>query len=125
MVKFLQILSQKYQHPFSWKYFATSHGKGVVAGVGERAKSLVRQKVTSKGGDRIILQSSKDFANAAMQLLHKTKVFHISQEEIAAKLNDIVNWDDTKATPLGLRKNNIHILQCADGISFISHTCNK
>ena len=22
MVKFLQILSQKYQHPFSWKYFA-------------------------------------------------------------------------------------------------------
>ena len=48
MVKFLQILSQKYQHPFTWKYFATSHGKGVVDGVGGRAKSLVRQKVMSK-----------------------------------------------------------------------------
>ena len=34
MVKFLQILSQKYEHSFSWKYFATSHGKGVVGGVG-------------------------------------------------------------------------------------------
>ena len=59
--------------------------------------------IMSKGDDRIIVQSSKDFANAAMQLLHKTKVFHISQEDIAAKLPDIVNWDDTKATLLGLR----------------------
>ena len=77
----------------------------------------------SKSDDRIIMKSSKDFAVAAMQLLDKTKVFHISQEELAAKLPDIVSWDDIKVTPLGLRKNNIHILQCADGItvSFYRH----
>ena len=42
MAKFLQILSQKYQHPFSWKYFTASHGKGVLDGVGGQAKSIVR-----------------------------------------------------------------------------------
>ena len=26
---------------FSWKYFATSHGKGVVDGIGGKAKALV------------------------------------------------------------------------------------
>ena len=30
------------------KYFATSHGKGVVDGIGGRAKSIVRRKVMSK-----------------------------------------------------------------------------
>ena len=58
-----------------------------------------------------------------MQLLDKTKVFHISQEERSSKLPDIINWDDTKATPSGLRKNNIYIPQWADGItvSFYTH----
>ena len=89
------------------------------------SKSLISQKVMNKGDDRIIVQSSKDFANAAMQVLGKTKVFNVSQEEIAVKLIDIVNWDDTKATPLGLWKNNIHILKCADGITISFYTCKK
>ena len=48
MVKFLQPLSQKYNQQFSWKYFATSHGKGIVDGIGRRAKSLVCSKVMSR-----------------------------------------------------------------------------
>ena len=54
--------------------------KGVVDGVGGHVKSLVRQRQTvlSQNDDRIIVQSSKDFADAAMQeLLYKTKIFHI------------------------------------------------
>ena len=54
-----------------------------------------------------------------MKLLDKTRVFHILQGEIAAKLTEIVYWDDTKATPLGLRKNNIHILKCVNGITVL------
>ena len=44
-------------------------------------------------------------------------------EETAAKLPDIVNWDDAKATLVGFRKNNINILQCVDEItvSFYTH----
>ena len=52
----------------------------MVDGVGGHVKSLVRQRQTvlSQNDDRIIVQSSKDFADAAMQvLLYKTKIFHI------------------------------------------------
>ena len=45
----------------------------------------------SQGDDRIVVQLSWDFANAAQKLLHKTEVFHISQEEIIAKLPDLVD----------------------------------
>ena len=44
-------------------------------GVEGRSKSFVRQKGMSKDEDRIIVQCSKDFADAAVQLLDKTKVF--------------------------------------------------
>ena len=115
MVKFLQSLSQKYNQQFSWKYFATSHGKCIVDGVGGRAKSLLCSKVMSQGYDRIVAQSSRDFENAAQKLIHKTEIFHISQEEIIAKVPDLVGWNFTDLASLGLRKNNIHIIKCCDG----------
>ena len=60
-------------------------------GIGGRAKSLVCSKVVSQGDDRIVVQSSRDFANAAKKLQNKTEVFHISQEEIIAKVPDLVD----------------------------------
>ena len=63
----------------------------------------------------MVVQSSQDFTNAAKELLHKTEVFHISQEEIIAKVPDLVDLNFTDATSLGLRKNNIHIIKCCDG----------
>lgn len=65
MVKLLKVLSAKYSRPFHWKYFATSHGKGVVDGIGGSAKSLVRQRVMSCCDKAIIVQSAQDFANVA------------------------------------------------------------
>ena len=44
-------------------------------GVEGRSKSFLRQKVMSKDEDRIIVQCSKDFVDAAMQVLDKTEVF--------------------------------------------------
>ena len=49
--------------------------------IGGKATALVLLKVMSKGNDRIIVQLSNDFSKAAEQLLHKTEVIHISQEE--------------------------------------------
>ena len=40
----LKKLGNTYKKRFSWKFSATSHGKGIVNGIGGRAKSLVRQK---------------------------------------------------------------------------------
>lgn len=42
MVETLMRLSYKYSKTFTWKYSATSHGKGVVDGVGWSIKHLVR-----------------------------------------------------------------------------------
>ena len=41
-------LSQNHKRPFSWKYFATSHGKGVVDGIGGKSKAFVRAKIMTK-----------------------------------------------------------------------------
>ena len=40
-MKLLNQLSLQYNKIFGWKYFASSHGKGAVDGVGGKAKSLV------------------------------------------------------------------------------------
>ena len=72
----------------------------------------------SQGDDRIVVQSSWNFANAAQKLLHKTEVFHISQEEIIANLPDLVDWSFIDLTSLGLPENNIHIIKCCDGSTY-------
>ena len=57
----------------------TSHGKGIVVGVGGRAKSIVK-------ADAPVVQSSSDLAG---KLLEKTTVFHISQRQINDNNNNI------------------------------------
>ena len=77
MMNLLQFLTYKYKHQFTWKYFATGHGKGVVDGVGGLAKSLVRAEVMSKKSERTFVQSSLDFACVASRLLQKIFTEHI------------------------------------------------
>ena len=69
----------------------------------------------SKGDYRITVQSSIDFSKAAGQLLNKTEVIHISQEEISSRISDVTDWILTKTQSLGLGKNNIHIITPNDG----------
>jgi len=71
-----------------WKYFATSHGKGIVDGVAGNAKSLVRREVMSKKQQPTIVQSSKDFADVAKKLMPNTKVLHISQSDTMSKITE-------------------------------------
>ena len=77
----------------------------------------------SKGYDRIIVQSSNDSSKAAEQLLNKTEKIHISQEEISLWIQ-VIDWSLIKLQPLGIRKNNIHIVTCNDGyiVKVIEHS---
>ena len=97
MVKFLQSDSKKHKTAFLWKYFATSHGKGVVHGIGGKAKALIWAKLMSKGDNRIIVHSSNDFSKAADLLLNKTEVIHISQEEIYSRISKVFDWSLIKS----------------------------
>ena len=82
MMKLLHQLSIECNKMFPRKFSATSHGKGVVDGIGGRAKSLVRQKVMSRCSEPTIVQSPKDFADTARILMPKTTILYISQNEI-------------------------------------------
>ena len=83
MVQVCLYLSERYKKPWTWKFSATSHGKGVVDRIGGKAKSLVRTKMFAKRKkDRIIVQTPFDFFKAANKLMTKTKVEYVSQESI-------------------------------------------
>ena len=82
VLSFLKYLAEKCQKKFIWKYFATSHGKGVCDGVGGRIKSLVRLAVTSKKSKRTIIHNSEDLLTTANPLTCKTQILNVSENEI-------------------------------------------
>ena len=75
----LQRLTEKYYKPFTWKFFATSLGKGIVDVVGGNCKYILRQKTFSKGKDRIIVQNAEEFADALSRFVPSTKVAYIDR----------------------------------------------
>ena len=79
---FLKQLSGKYNKTFTWKYFASLHGKGVVNGIGGREKSLVRSTVMSKQSSAPVVQSTSDFAAVVSKLMPSTKVILIEDRNI-------------------------------------------
>ena len=80
----IQELSKKHGKPFIWKFSATSHGKGVVGGVGRKIKLSVQKKVMSLGKDRPTVHDSESFANLANELSKSTSIIHVTNEEVNA-----------------------------------------
>ena len=80
----IEKLSICYNKPFSWKFSATSHGKGVVDGVGGKVKSSVRRQVMSFGKDRAIVQDAESFAKVADKVTVNTEVKHVGNDKIKA-----------------------------------------
>ena len=80
----IQELSKKHGKPFTWKFSATSHGKGIADGVGGKIKSSVHKKVKSLGKDRPIVQDSESFAKLTNKLSESTTIIHVTKEELSA-----------------------------------------
>lgn len=106
MVYLCQQLSLQFKKPFTWKYFATSHGKGIVDGVGGRIKSIVRTSVMSKKKDAPIVQNAKEFADVAKKLMKNTKIHLILDSEIS---RDDSVWIKAKKVD-GISK--AHVVHC-------------
>ena len=64
------------------KVKVTSHGKGVLDGVGGKVKSTIQRKVMSQGKNRLIVQDAESFASAAKILISSTKIIQIGEPEI-------------------------------------------
>ena len=108
-MKLLRDITLKLKKDVTWKYFATSHGKGVVDGIGGKAKSLVRQKVMSKS-EITIVKDSVSFAKVAAELMPATHVVHISQKEIDDMVNTVNPWSDVPAMQ-GIHR--VHVAACS------------
>ena len=63
--KTMERLSVTFGKKFVWKFSVTSHGKGVVDGVGGNVKQLVHQETMSNGKDRVFVQDAFTFAKEA------------------------------------------------------------
>ena len=61
--------STKYIKSILWKFSATSHGKGVVDGIGGNDKSIVQSQSMGKRKDKIIVQDTKSFYQVASKAL--------------------------------------------------------
>lgn len=120
MVKLLSDLCAKHNHEFYWKYFATSHGKGVVDGIGGNVKRLVRQKIMSQSNEALIIQSAEDFAKIASQLVEKTKIIYVSSSEILEIIKTSKPWENVMAIK-GISK--FHEIHCCNKEILGRHHC--
>ncbi|CAL4130964.1 unnamed protein product [Meganyctiphanes norvegica] len=111
-VKIVSNLSKKLKINVQWNYFATSHGKGVVDGIGGSAKALVRSKVKSMSDDSVIIQNSTDFFQTVKILMPNVNVLHVSNTEIAHFVNEKKPWNHINDIQ-GIR--SVHCVSCKDG----------
>ena len=88
MMKLLHHASKQLSAKFTWDYFATGHGKGVVDGIGGEAKSMVRQQVLSKNKN-VVAENAADFARVCEEFMPNICVHLMTQDDLIAaqKLN--------------------------------------
>ena len=95
---------------FSWTFSATSHGKGVVDGVGGRVKSIVHAKLMSLRRDGIFVQDSRSFCQLASTLCDKTTLIHVMADEV-----DIYKSEDPFANSVPIKGiARMHVI-CSNG----------
>ena len=93
----------------SWNFFATSHGKGAVDGIGGQLKRLVKKQAMSGS---ITVDNSLDFVNAAAKNSNKTVVIHASKEEIESSIDYLdCSWEGIKSIP---QTQTIHQIKVID-----------
>lgn len=103
----LKYLSKLYNKPLTWKFFATSHGKGVVDGIGGNAKSVVRTKMLRQDGT-VRVNSARDFVAVAKESLSKTKLLLCESKEVERFNQEQNLFKDSIPVP-GIQK--VHVIK--------------
>ncbi|KAJ4446138.1 hypothetical protein ANN_12830 [Periplaneta americana] len=90
--------------PINWHFFATSHGKGAVDGIGGTVKRNVFDGVRAGRFDPI---DARSFSECARDVSGKTTILFISKNNIENKKKDLdILWNGTEKLP------DIHKLHC-------------
>ena len=84
MCHLIDKFSAKHNKRFLWTFSATSHGKGVVGGIGGNVKSFVQSQSMGKRKHKIIVQDAKSSYQIASKAMNATKVFLIDKTQVEA-----------------------------------------
>lgn len=79
MAAIIPVLESKFKLKIFWNYFATSHGKGCVDGIGAIAKTVVRKHIRAR---ECIVNSANDFVKAFNRTSSKILVEEVTDKEI-------------------------------------------
>ena len=92
-----------------WHYFATSHGKGVVNGIGGTVKRIVWNAVSTRQVHSV--QDAKTFAEAAKSISKAINVTYLSQEQIDKTAHSLCLKKCFTSAPLLKGISQCHSLQ--------------
>lgn len=93
----------------TWNYFATSHGKGTVDGIGGAVKGSVWRRILANNE---IVDSAKKFVSVAKQCNEKIHIQHVSTNQIYANSKILEErWKQIKPVP---NTHRIHMVKSID-----------
>lgn len=106
--KFMAAIIKTFEHRFKkkiiWNYFATSHGKGAVDGLGATVKKVVRTRVDSR---KDIVNCTSDFVRAFAREKSTIHLMEVNDKEID-KINQKLNVVDIFGNAAAVK----HIKSC-------------
>ena len=90
----------------TWNFFATSHGKGVVDGIGGTLKRAVWRKVKAEAAH---ISCASEYAALGKEVCPNMHIEFVSQEEVS-QLTPFLNarWENVQAVP---RSNQVHCVK--------------
>lgn len=94
------VLEEKFNIKIIWNFFATSHGKGCVDGIGATAKSVVRRHVKSR---ICIVNSASDFVNAFNRTASKISIEEVTEADFA-EINSLLGSVELYANAKNVRE---------------------
>lgn len=93
--------------PVTWSFFATSHGKDAVDGVGAAIKRYIKKCILSR---KFKIETAYDFAEVSSKGCEGVNVFYIDKEKIEETRNLLTkNWSTAKKIPNLLMKHHFEV----------------
>lgn len=107
----IPILQDKFRIKIIWNYFATSHGKGCIDGIGATVKTIVRKHIRARD---CIVNGSSDFVQAFNRTASQILVEEMTEDNFK-KINDDLNTTDVYNHAINVRNiSNAHQIQIID-----------
>lgn len=122
MAALISHFEQKFGIKIVWNYFATSHGKGCVDGLGAQVKQIVRKHIKARD---IVVNNATDFVRAFNMTPSKIAIEEMTDNEIE-KINTDLQTERLFTNAKTIRNiSNAHQIQVVNGKVTIFNTSKQ